>query len=136
MACLHHAGGNYNTDKEAVYLLLVQHGKETEIKSIIEKHFNTGNRRTTWTAVLSQMQSKSYMDTLETDAMSSIKKATYQGEKKDFGIAKYYTIHSNAHNDLDKAGEPMSNGMKITNFCNGLKDLVAINFVITNKTEA
>ena len=68
--------------------------------------------------------------------MSKIKKATYQGEKKDFGITKYYTIHSNAHNDLEQAGEPMSDGIKITNFCNGLKDAVTINYAITSKTEA
>ena len=49
---------------------------------------------------------------------------------------KYYTIHSNAHNNLEKAGEPISNEMKITNFCNGLKDVVAINYAITSKTEA
>ena len=76
------------------------------------------------------------MDTLKTDAMSNIKKARYQGEKKDFGMTTYYTIHSNAHNNLEKAGEPMSDGMKITNFCNGFKDSIAINYAITSKTEA
>ena len=75
------------------------------------------------------------MDKLKTDAVTSIKKVSYQGEKKDFGMTKYYTIHSNTHNDLEKAGEPMTDGMKITNFCNGLKDSVAINYAITSKTE-
>ena len=51
-------------------------------------------------------------------------------------MAKYYTMHSNAHDNLDKASEPMSDGMKITIFCNRLKDSVAINYAITSKTEA
>ena len=96
VACLRQAGENYNTDKEAVYSLLVQHGKDSEIKSIVEKYVNTRNGRAAKLAVISHMQSTSYMDTLKTDAMSNIKKASYQGEKKDFGITKYYTIHSNA----------------------------------------
>ena len=50
-------------------------------------------------------------------------------------MTKYYTTHSNAHNDLDKVCEPMSDRMKINNFCNGLKDLTAINYVIPSKTE-
>ena len=81
------------------------------------------------------MQSTSYLDTLKTDAMSNIKKATYQGEKKDFGITKYYTVHNNAQNDLEKAGEPMTNVMKITNFWNGLRDAISINYAITSKSE-
>ena len=68
--------------------------------------------------------------------MSSIKDATYQGEKKDFGMAEYYTIHSNAHDNLKKAGEAMTDGMKNTIFYNGLKDIVAINHTITSKTKA
>ena len=44
-------------------------------------------------------------------------------------------IHSSAHNDLETAGEPMSKGMKITNFCNGLKDAIAINNAITTMSE-
>ena len=75
------------------------------------------------------------MDSLKTAAMSRIKNAHYQGEKRDFGIAKYYTIHSSAHNDLQTAGELMTESLKITNFCNGLKDSVAVNYAITTKSE-
>ena len=30
----------------------------------------------------------------------------------------------------------MTDGMKITNFCNGLKDAIAINYAVTSKSEA
>ena len=53
VACLRHAGENYNTDKEAVYSLLV--GKDSDIESIVEKYVNTRNGRAAWTAVISHM---------------------------------------------------------------------------------
>ena len=134
-ACLAHAGENYNTDREAVYSLLVEHSKESEIASIIKRYTNTRNRRAAWVAMLANMQSASYLDTLKTQAMHKIKNAHCDGEKRDFGIARYYTIHTMAHNDLAEAGEPMTNGMKITNFCNGIKDATAVNYAITKKSE-
>ena len=75
------------------------------------------------------------MDTLKTQAIHCIKHAHYDGEKKDFGIAKYYTIHTSAQNDLAEAGEPMTDSVKITNCCNGIKDVVAVNYAITTKSE-
>ena len=135
MACLRHAGENYNTDKESVYSLLVEYAKDSEIESIVEQFKDTRNGRAAWNAIMRHMQSTSYMDTLKTDALASIKSVHYIGEKKDFGMTKYYAIHSTAHNNLDTAGEPMSDGMKITHFCNGLKDSIAIHNAITTKSD-
>ena len=72
-ACLAHAGENYNTDREAVHTLLVEHSKESEIASIIERYAPTD--------------------------------------------------------------EPMTDGMKITNFCNGIKDATSVNYAITTKSD-
>ena len=58
-----------------------------------------------------------------------------KGEKKDFGIVKYFIIHSNAHNDLETAGEIMTDSMKITNFLGGLQDPIAITYAISTKAE-
>ena len=118
-----------------VYSLLVQHGKGSEIASIIERYAAMRNGRAAWRAMLAHMQSTRYMGTLKTQAMHHIKHAHYNGEKKDFGIAKYYTLHTSTHNDLAEAGEPMTDRMKITNFCNGIKDAVALNYAITMKKD-
>ena len=134
-ACLAHAGENYNTDREAVYSLLVEHSKESEIASIIKRYANTQNGRAAWVTMLAHMQSTSYMDTLKTQAMHKIKNAHYNGEKWDFGIAHYCTIHTTTHNDLAEAGKLMTDGMKITNFCNGIKDPTAVNYAITTKSD-
>ena len=135
VACLRYAEENYNTDKEVVYSIFVEHSKESEMESIVNQFSNTRNGRLAWVAIVNHMQSPSYMDSLKTAATSRIKNAHYQGEKRDFGITCYYTIHSSAHNDLETAGEPMSKGMKITNFWYGLKDTIAVNYAITTKRE-
>ena len=64
VTCMRHTGENYNTDKEAVYSLLVQHGKDSEIESIkigsnIKKFAGTHNGRAAWLAVIAHMQSTS-----------------------------------------------------------------------------
>ena len=48
---------------------------------------------------------------------------------------KFYQLHSEAHNDLALAGEPISDGMKITHFIAGLKENDAQNFAILSKSE-
>ena len=129
-----HAGENYNTDHKAVFSLLVEHAKDSEIVLIINRFAPTCNGRAAWRAMLAHMQSTSYMDTLKMQAMHKIKNAHYDGEKKDFGMARHYTIHTTAHNGLAEAGEPITDGMKITNFCYGIKDAVAVNYAITTKS--
>ena len=45
VAYLRHAGENYNTDKEAVYSILVEHSKDSEIEWIVDQFSNTRNGR-------------------------------------------------------------------------------------------
>ncbi len=135
IACLLHSGQKYNTDRESVYSLLVQYTKGSEAESIVDQHHTTRNGRAAYRGVLSHMQSTSYMDNLRTAAIAKIANAKYKGEKKEFGIVKYFTIHSNAHNDLETAGEIMTDGMKIINFLSGLEDPTAITYAISTKSE-
>ena len=135
IACLRHAGQNYNTDREAVYSLLVQYSKGSEAESIVDQFSNTRNGRAAYRAMVAHMQSTSYMDNLRTSAMARIQAAKYKGEKKDFGIVKYFTVHSNAHNDMESAGEIVTEGMKITYFMNGLMDTTAVTYAVGTKSE-
>ena len=67
--------------------------------------------------------------------MTKLAPVHYNGEKKNFGIVKFYQLHSEAHNDLELAGEPLSDSMKITHFLQGLKDDTAMNFATALKAE-
>ena len=84
---------------------------------------------------MDHMESTSYVDNLKSHAMHKLTTSAYSGEKKNFGIVKYYQIHSEAHNDLEAAGEPLTDGMKITHFLQGMRDDTAMNFAITTKSE-
>ena len=83
IACLRHNGKNYNTDREVVYSILVEHCKDSEIESIVDQFANTRNGRLAWLAILNHTQSPSYMDSLKTAATSRIKNTHYQGEKRE-----------------------------------------------------
>ena len=68
--------------------------------------------------------------------MNKISTAVYNGEKKKIGIIKYYQTYSEGHNDLVAANKPLSHGMKITHFLQGIKEDTAMKFVISSKSEA
>jgi hypothetical protein len=133
--CLLLRGGNYRSDNSVVWSLLSEHTTGTEAESIVKRFHLSRNGRTAWLALISHMESTSYLDNLKSSAMASLAAAIYNGERKNFGIVKYFTVHSNAHNDLDTANEPLTDGMKITHFLQGLKDETAMNFAISTKAE-
>ena len=87
--------------------------------------------------MVAHIQSTSYMDNLRTSAMLTCIQATkYKGEnKKDFSIVKYFPVHSNAHNDMESAGEVITEGMKITYFMNRLMDTSTTVTTVGTKSE-
>ena len=114
--CLNLTGGNFKSDKSSAWSLLSEYAMGTEAESIVQRQQSSRNGRRSWLALIAHMESTSYVDNLKSGAMASLSSATYSGEKKNFGIVKYFTIHSNAHNDFETAGEPLTHDMKITHF--------------------
>lgn len=133
--CIKLSGGKFRSDNGSVWSLLSEHSVGTEAESIINRFQGTRDGRRAWRALLDHMESTSYVDNLKSHAMHKLTTSAYSGEKKNFGIVKYYQIHSEAHNDLAAAGEPLTDGMKITHFLQGMRDDTAMNFAITTKSE-
>jgi len=133
--CINLSGGAFKSDNQSVFSMLVQYTKGFESETIIEKFNCSRDGRGAYTAIRSHMQSTAYMNNLRTKAMARIQSAHYKGEVKDFGIAKYFTIHSNAHNDMEISGEPLTNTMKINNFLSGMHDPTALNYAIMTRAE-
>ena len=134
--CLKLSGGKFKSDNGSVWSLLSEHLVGTEAESIVNRFQDTRNGRRAWLDLVAHMESTSYTDNMKSNAMHKLTTSAYTGEKKNFGIVKYYQIHSEAHNDLHAAGEPLTDGMKITHFLQGLRDECAMNFAITTKSEA
>ena len=133
--CIELRGSMFTQDKRTVYSLLVENCKTSEAETMVEQYKLSRDGRKAWLAILSHMQSTSYMDNLKSNAMKAIKDAHYIGERREFGISKFFTVHSNAHNDLATADEPLSDGMKITHFMQGMKEATAITYAISTKAE-
>ena len=135
ISCIQLTGGAYRSDNSSVWSLLAENSTGTEAESIVNRFEPTRNGRAAWRALIAHMESTSYLDNVKSSAMAKLAAAHYNGEKKNFGIVKYYQLHSEAHNDLSLAGEPLSDGMKITHFLQGIKEDTAMNFAIASKAE-
>ena len=133
--CITLQGGNFKADNSSVWSLLQENSVGTEAESIVNRYERTRNGREACNALLAHMESTSYLDNMKSRAMANLNSTVYKGEKKNFGIVRYYQVHSEAHNDLNSAGEPLSDGMKITHFLSGLEEDVALNFAISTKSE-
>ena len=135
ISCIQLNGGNYRSDNSNVWSLLSEHAVGTEAESIVNRYENTRDGRSAWRALRAHMESTSYLDNVKANAMAKLASAHYTGEKRNFGMINYYQVHSQAHNDLVLAGEPLSDGMKITHFLQGIKEDTAMNFAIATKSE-
>jgi len=62
-----------------------------------------------------QMQSKQ-------QCYDAIAKATYQGARRNFDFSSYVAIHQQAHQDLDRLGEPIPENKKVRDFLDGIMD--------------
>jgi len=131
IACINLRGNNFTTDNKSFYDLLQQHTTGTEVESHVTKFQNTQNGRSAWKAVLAHCKTKAYKDNLRQEAMKSINKAVYKGEKREFGIQDYYQRHANAHNNLIEAGTPMQEAMKIDMFLANIQESNCLSYAIT-----
>ena len=136
ISCIQLNGSNYRSNNSNVWSLLSEHAVGTEAESIVTRYETTRDGRSAWRALKVHMESTSYLDNVKASAMAKLASAHYTGKKKNFGMVNYYQVHSQAHNDLVLAGEPLSDGMKITHFLQGLKEDTAMNFAIATKSEA
>lgn len=75
------------------------------------------------------------MDNIKSAVIAKLAAAHYNGEKKNVGVVTSYQLHSEAHNDLVLAGEPLSDRMKITHLLQGIKEDTSTNFAIALKSE-
>jgi len=49
-------------------------------------------------------------------------KASYQGARRNFDFSSYVAIHQQAHQDLERLGEPMPENKKVQDFLQGITD--------------
>jgi hypothetical protein len=135
-ACTALAGPNFRRDREALYSLFVQHVGIESIGSNIVKQFKTSkDGYRCYHAFEAHFKNDAYLENKATIADQALQNAQYRGERKTFTMESYYTVMSNAFNDLSQSGpaHALNEQQKVTKFENGLKDTTAISWSITAK---
>ena len=137
-ACIIFRGDNFRVDRESLYSLFIEHIGTTGTGSSIVNKFKTNrNGYLCYQEFKSHFANATYLQNKATSANSAITAACYQGVRRNFTIETYYTIMSNAFNNLSLAGpaHTLSEPQKITKFEAGLKEDNALKFAISAKIE-
>ena len=137
-SCILFQGDNFKVDRESLYSLFIEHIGTTGTGSSIVNKFKTNrNGYLCYNEFKSHFANATYLQNKATSANASITAACYQGVRRNFTIETYYTIMSNAFNNLSIAGpaHTLSEPQKITKFEAGLKEDNALKFAISAKTE-
>ena len=137
-SCLLFQGDNFRVDRESLYSLFIEHiGTTGTGSSIVNKFKINRNGYLCFQEFKSHFANATYLQNKATTANAAITAACYLGVRRNFTIETYYTIMSNAFNNLTLAGPAhiLSEPQKITKFEAGLKEDNALKFAITAKTE-
>ena len=137
-ACILFRGDNFKVDRESLYSLFIEHiGTTGTGSSIINKFKTNRNGHLCYHEFKSHFANATYLQNKATSANAAITAACYQGIRRNFTIETYYTIMTNAFNNLTLAGpaHTLSEPQKITKFEAGLKEDNALKFAISAKTE-
>ena len=134
--CLPMRGNLFQSDSETLYALFVQHiGTTGTGSTTVNNHQLTRNGRQCYLELNNHFRNRSYLDNKAAKAEQSLQQATYSGDKRNFTLETYYTIMTNAFNDLEKAGNAhfLRDDQKVTKFENGLIDSKSVEFSIIAK---
>ena len=137
MKCIVFRGDKFKTDRESLYSLFVEHiGTTGAGSAFVNKYESTRNGYAVYRDLKQHYANSTYLQNKATAANHAIQNAFYHGPRKNFTIETYYTIMSNAFNDLNNAGQEyhLTDPQKIVKFEAGLQEDTAIRYAISAKT--
>ena len=135
--CITFQGDNYRSDREALYSLFVEHiGTTGTGSAFVNKYERTRDGHACYQDIKQHYANATYLQNKATSANAAIQNAFFHGNRRNFTIESYYTIMTNAFNDLNNSGPGyhLSEAQKIIKFEAGLKQDTAIRYAITAKT--
>ena len=136
--CARLHGPHFSEDSKKLYSLFFTHVRTTGVGSdIVNRHADSKDGYTCFHEFNNHYKNESYLDNIATVATNTLDNASYKGDRPHFTIETYYSIISNAFNDLGKAGAAhhLTEQHKITKFEKGLVDKTAVTWAITAKSE-
>jgi hypothetical protein len=110
-AVLH--GIEFDTNNGVVYDLLQSLTLNGPAWTWINAFQITRNGRGAWKSLISFYEGDSTKTRNKQECYEAIAKASYQGPKRNFDFNSYVSIHQQAHQDLVRLGEPVTDNKKV-----------------------
>jgi hypothetical protein len=134
-AILH--GPEYNINNGLVFDLLHSLNLNGQAWAWINMYQGTRDGRNAWKSLIKYYEGDSAKIRGQQECYDAISKASYLGPRRNFDFSSYVTIHQQAHQDLERLGEPIPKNKKVWDFLAGINDPQCSNIklnVLSNQT--
>jgi hypothetical protein len=115
-------GPKYNTNNGIVFDLLQSLTLNGPAWSWISNFQRARDGRAAWKALITYYEGDAMQIRTKQQCYDAISKASYQGHRRNFDFSSYVAIHQQAHQDLERLGEPVPENKKVRDFLHGIND--------------
>jgi len=115
------SGLQYNLDNNAVFDALKSYVLGGPNRTWIQDFEKRRDGRRAWLALKEHFDGPSNQIRLKAEAYAAIRRAEYKGSK-NFSYELYRRIHTQAHSDLARFGEPVPEVKKVKDILDGISD--------------
>jgi hypothetical protein len=117
-----HHGPEFNTNNGIVFDLLQSLTLNGSAWSWISNFQRSHDGRGAWKALIMYYEGDTMQMRSKQQCYDAIAKASYQGARRNFDFSSYVAIHQQAHQDLERLGEPIPENKKVRDFLHGITD--------------
>jgi hypothetical protein len=116
-------GIQYDRDNERVYLLIKQWILDGPAWSFITPELDRSkDGRAAWLALRARYEGEAYMNRQREEALATLDKIHYKGERATFNYDMFTSILTKAYNDLERYGEGVRERRKVRDLLNKIQD--------------
>jgi hypothetical protein len=117
-----HEGEAFHQDSGTVYDELKSLLISSPAFTWIHPYDRSRNGRATWRELINHYESTTEQNKIKEAAYTTIKNASYSGEKRNWSFEQYYHSHQEAYYDLETYVEYITESKKVTDFLHGISD--------------
>lgn len=114
-----HSGADFNKDNVELYRILGQEMDGTTLEDVVKATAGSNGVRA-WENITNNVEGAHYNNELRRDA-NAIADSAFWDPSKQFSFESYFQKHTQYHDKMQKAGEPVSDWTKIEKFMSGIR---------------
>jgi hypothetical protein len=115
-------GNKFEEDNEKVFDFLKSWTLNGPAWTWMHAFNATRNGRASWQALVAHFEGDAQKDHIKDQAYAAIASAKYYGKRKRFSFETYIMIHQDSYADLEQYGEIVSEGKRVHDLLQGIKD--------------